>query len=59
MRQVIELLHPEVIYEIVVVAVSETNWMAVAVMKEGNDRRFRFQGGQLHDEATIGDARVA
>lgn len=59
MRQIKKLLQPEVIHDILVVAVSETSWMAQAVMKDGNDRRFRFQGKQLYDEATIGDVRVA
>lgn len=59
MRKVLKLLNPAAVLEIVVVTLSDTSWMATAAMKDGPDRRFRWQGNRLIDEATIGDARVA
>lgn len=59
MRHIRRILHPAAVLEIGIVVLSETSWMAHAVMKEGPDRRFRWQGTRLIDEATVGDARVA
>gem|GEM_PF-6981746 len=59
MRLIIQLLRPNLVNDIVIVEASEQSWMVLAVMQEGGDRRFRFQSGQLLDEAMIGDLRVA
>ena len=59
MRQVIQLLHPGIVNDILIIEASDQSWMALAVMREGHDRRFRFQSGQLLDEAMVGDVRVA
>jgi len=58
MRQIMRLLRPQAVYEITIVESSPDNWMASAVVKDGPDRRFRFQGGKLYDESKIGDMRV-
>jgi hypothetical protein len=59
MRLIIQLLRPQRVHDILIVAISDTNWMAQAVMEDGNDHRFRFQENRLYDEALVGDARVA
>lgn len=51
-------ISPAKIYELHIVAISAAEWVANAVLKDGNDRRFRFTRGQLFDEAAIGDMRV-
>jgi hypothetical protein len=58
MKQLADLVKPEAIYEIAIVEISDTNWMATVAVREGSDRRFRCQSGVLIDEATVGDARV-
>ena len=59
MRTVMEMLGSKKVDGIQIVEVSATSWMALAVMKKGRDRRFRFQGGTLYDERGVGDARIA
>jgi hypothetical protein len=51
-------VRPACIYALDIVALSDSEWAASVAFKEGNDRRFRFTGGRLIDEASIGDARV-
>ena len=41
------------------VALASGEWAISFVIDGGNDRRFRYTRGNLHDEANIGDARVA
>jgi hypothetical protein len=58
MRKVMELLGPEHVDGIQIVEASATSWMVLAVMKEGTDRRFRYQDGTLYDERFVGDHRI-
>lgn len=58
LRRIKQLLMPDSVLEMAIVEASPASWMAVAVMNSGPDRRFRFQNGQLLDEASIGDDRV-
>ena len=58
MRQVKKLLLPSIVNDIELVAISDTDWMAQAVLADGTGRRFRCVHGKIHDELTIGDARI-
>ncbi len=58
MRQVKELLLPLIVNDIELVAISDTDWMAQAVLADGTGRRFRCVRGKIFDELSIGDARV-
>lgn len=58
MRRIKRLVQPQAVMEVAIVEASAASWMAVAVVDSGPDRRFRYQNGQLLDEATVGDARI-
>lgn len=57
-RLIKTLLCPAVVDEIAIVAISDTNWMAQAVLADGTGKRFRCVRGTVHDESAIGDARA-
>ena len=59
MRGIVQSLRPNPVDDVQIVEASPGNWMALAVMRDGPDRRFRFQGGRLYDESIVGDVRIA
>ena len=58
MRQVKKLLLPSIVNDIELVAISDTDWMAQAVLADGTGKRFRCVRGTVYDESAIGDARA-
>lgn len=58
LRLIRDTVRPARIHELQFAVVSESEWAASVAIVGGQDRRFRFTGGRLFDEAAIGDARV-